>query len=534
MARLLQDKSHKMIQGTNKKTKKRLKVKASGIILSLLLFSGYSGQLRKITAGEPESVAYSYEMQGHDPEEDVKLGSALKIVLKDGTRVTKLKYKDLENVSELIIKLYHNTDYTFLNYMTGLEKLHLVAQSDEIDSKNVDLSRLTNIKYVCVSDGRSYDRATELNDKKFGMIRTIPHIETLEFGKTSSKCFDYSGGFATSLTNVENLKIYLNDYSNLNDVNFKGIKSLTVGGEPYNLAMFFYGNTIDKLREKNIEVTIENEDQVRKINEKVNKYYESLDIKETDNQVDRLDKILTFILGKFQYDQKIKDYARSGKNFDNDASKFYAKGSLDAALTKPTQICGNYAALTYTLGKMAGLDTCFVTSVDHAWNTFKFGDYDYYVDSTWLDEETENVKVPLSDGKSRYEMKSSEEIFRKGYDDSKWQLFWYIIDPNDVPNINGGIYHHTMDYKPEAVNIEEIPKGLLYDLKKGKVDYPVKSATDENLEEMAEDLNKSVVLEHNNKMYVIPAEILASILLTLGIGINYKKEKTKSKQKVKK
>lgn len=111
---------------------------------------------------------------------------------------------------------------------------------------------------------------------------------------------------------------------------------------------------------------------------------------EQEQQVNsRVDSLLSSmgLAGKSDY-QKIKiiyDYVTSHVTYDYATLYDDTTGKYTAynALFSGTAVCQGYANLIYRLLREEGIDTRIVTSVDHAWNIVKLGEYYYNIDSTW-------------------------------------------------------------------------------------------------------------------------------------------------------
>ena len=307
----------------------------------------------------------------------------------DDTRFRSGKYSldDLNHAREAKIKLFDDSDYSFLNDMPNLEKLTIMDYRtlpiDYIDgsifNKNME------IKIISCSNVSVFTK------EKYAFLKDIPCIDTLmlqngmQYNTNKFGALNIESRFLESLSNVCNLKLYVNSelFYNYKDLTF--LDSLSLEGKPYNVAMFFNKDDIDSLTKAGVEVTTPDMNTFIKANNEIDEIVKNLNILSTDSEKEKVNKILSYILENYSYDKTVSKYIKEDKRYLINHYKFYEKGMLQGSLDCDTQICGNYAAMFAALAHSLDLNVDYVYNDTHAWDLVRVGDSYYYIDPTILE-----------------------------------------------------------------------------------------------------------------------------------------------------
>ena len=563
---LMFDETHKKIDTRELKNKNRKKISASvgSLVLSLTLLSG-CGKTDKVnnevsnnpidnsqsisdTVEEkiPSEVEYEsiVNVEEHKPNEKFVIPeNIMYILMNDGNYYyeDKISYKDLGNVSEIALYLDGDTDCFYLNYMSNLKTLNITEKTSNSKMIGVSGSRLP--EGVNISFDYLGDYGSELFDySKFPFLKDMKNMSSLTVGNITT--YDLGSQYINDL-DVDNLCLKINNCSNISNLDFKNIKTLTIIGEPYDITMFVSRQDIEKLEGSSIEVKIiDNDDndiknKVIEISDRLDSIYNSLSINDNNQQMDKLDKILSYLLCSYEYDPTVmnmSDY--EAKRHPDFTYAFYEEGELYGAMEKDTQICGNYAAMTKALCNRAGLDCYFLASEDHAWNAIEIGDYYYFVDSTWLDLVNVRLEIhELTSGnqeKITYQNQKAEDVFPDGSIEDKAKFTWYLEDPTEHPDREG---HHILSVEPYGLELVDVPDdvrnkelGIMVEESTPKETVPVTTEAKVEHTESISD-KKYIVTLSSGKKYIVPGAVLLGIFSALGMGVLVHKKKELERKK---
>ena len=231
------------------------------------------------------------------------------------------------------------------------------------------------------------------------------------------------------------------------------LSSLEITDGPYTAATYITNGDISVLQKNGVSISGTTDDFLEKlenVNFKIDEIVQSLDIKETDSEQEKLNKILIYVLENCIYDPDVKN------NTSDDILSFYEGGKLYGALEKDTQICGNYSALVCALCKRVNLKANYIVDNNHAWNLVKINSQEYFVDSTWLDDEyfVTQTKMQDPEGNSNdyiYKKVSALDLLKsKDYDSLK--MAWYMVDPYNFSYIDQDGTHIT-DNIPSYIKV---------------------------------------------------------------------------------
>ena len=565
---------HKKIDTKDLKINNRKKVNVSlgSIVLSLTLLSGCgkidkninNDEKAKIDVNTTPSVSdtivdddiveekneaiesdNSYSLDNnseYDLSDTINLPDSTLIVFDDGSDFigNKIESKDLSRVETVGVVLKKGCNYDFINNLTGLKNLNIYEHDPGNYFDNIDGSKLPeDLSIDILSYG--YNGTYTFSYEKFPFIKDVKNIKSLTVGRDSCG-YDFSSSYLSSLDNVEEITINIDEFSAITDFNLNttNLKKLTIKGKPYDIAMFITGNDLKNLNSLGIQLEIENADKVNKLINELDEVYNSIGIDENDSTIDKMDKILIYILNRFTYDPKVNEAAEIGEKADT--TKFYNEGELYGSLNNDTQICGNYAAMMYTLCRRAGINNYFLASVNHAWNAVEIGDYYYYVDPTWLDGSTFIEYVPdynhvIDDyvPTKIVERTAAELIESREYLEC---LKWYLVDPANFISIDKE-NSHILAICPVALTLEDIPDDILnrelgISDDSSEADYtyddPIISYDEENKDSI-EPYNcpnlsdRKYKVKFKDKTYTVSAASLFGLLSAVGIGSLKRKRK---------
>ena len=541
--------------------KKRLPIQIGAVVLSLALLSGCgktstdsfeneSSFNNETTVSDSVDVTAdnslpdgftiegekdSFTIVEHQPNEEITISSYLYGVEFDDGRVVSGRtytYDDLAHISSCYIIVQDDGDYDYLNYMTGLKNLSITDLSSGDRFKNIDGSRFPS--------GISIDITTPyhigiFDEEHFGFLKDISSIDTLTLGSENTS-LNMDSSYIQSLRNVHNLKLGLDLNSNFQYSDLTYLDSLEFLSKPYDTAMYFSNEMIEELEGAGVKVQADNMARLREINQKIREIALGLNILEDADDQTKLNGVLTYVLNALTYDPEVKAIiAETGSGDDNKSKEFYRDGHLTAAFEDPTQICGNYAALTYVLCREVGLDVYNLTSYNHGWNAVKVGDYYYYVDSTWLDGVTINHSIAhREDTENGYSIvyefisQPAEEIFTEGNQEIINQLPWYMEDPTDFGDVENDKESHDPISVPVGLELVPIPREESSVELENMIEDT--SLDDSNIEEDIEDISdKKVKITIDGKVFIIGGAALVGILSALGVGVLIHKKKEKKR-----
>ncbi len=521
--------------------RKRLGVRVGAGLLSLILLTGCGKDVTDHDKYDSGYVESGYEQMideedeivvpEHAPSETISIPSYFYVYQFDDDRVVKgdtYTYDDLAHVEECSVVIQEDGNYDYLNYMPNLKEISITDVTGEQKLASIDGKRFpAGIKIKILSP-----MGTGVFDQEsYGFLRRIPSIDTLQVGNDSSE-MNIDSTFLQSLKNVKNLKLGLGYDSNFHYQDLTYLDSLELLGRPYDIALYFSLDSLEELEKAGVHIQTENLELIQKTRQEIRNLYQSLSVPEDATDQEKLNAILTCVLSKLTYDPEVKDQLYGSGKVDSSLNEsFYENGYLTAALEDPTQICGNYAALTYALCQEAGLSVFNMSSNNHAWNAVQVGDYYYYVDSTWLDGVTVNQPVTHSeqtaDGLTiTYDFipQSAEEVFQEGNQEKISQLPWYMEDPTNFSQVENDKESHHASSIPSGLTLTAIPEDEKVQNEGGT------SVDTENTEESIPDItNQKFKLEIDGKVFIIGGAALAGILSALGIGLLVHKKKEKKR-----
>lgn len=492
-----------------RKTKETVNVFMSGVAIVAVLLSGcgkkteedyndssYENRPRVVSL----AVDKSFNAPDYSLEEEVYIPSMFNVVYDDDRVVDGdyYTYGDLEHIQRATIIVKDETDYDFLNYMPNLTELSIIDLSTEYKFSNIDPSRLSkNLVINNMSINQGY-----FDEERYPFLKGISSIDSL----TISPGVIVNPYFLQELKLVKNLSLSIDYYTNFKYIDLTHLESLNLKGLPYDIALYISNEDIEELEKAGVDLTISDIDKVKSINSRIHSIYQSLNISPNTSDEEKLQSILIYVLENLEYDEQVRESINNGTDSEDQLQKFYSEGEMTAAFENDTQICGNYAALTYALCREAGLDVYNLRSVNHAWNAVKVGEYYYFVDSSWLDDCPLYVAEQTQDENTisiEYRAVPAEEVLKSGDKENISSLKWYMEDPTNYPETE----------RSESHVVEDIPWGL--ELKP----IPLVESTEESIKDIESVGDKKFVIDIKGNKYVIGGAALVGILSGMGIGI---------------
>lgn len=406
------------------------------------------------------------------------------------------------------IDVDENDDLSWLNYCNNLLTLTITFENCNSLNPLKKINELRSLEHLILINNNN-DSLDFTNTDAINFIKESNSIRIL-----SLSGFNIEPGILENLKNLERLSIGNGKDMNIDYSELTFLSSLEITDGPYTAATYITNGDISVLQKNGVSISGTTDDFLEKlesVNFKIDEIVQSLDIKETDSEQEKLNKILIYVLENCIYDPDVKN------NTSDDILSFYEGGKLYGALEKDTQICGNYSALVCALCKRVNLKANYIVDNNHAWNLVKINNQEYFVDSTWLDDEyfVTQTKMQDPEGNSNdyiYKKVSALDLLKsKDYDSLK--MSWYMIDPYNFSYIDQNGTHIT----------NNIPSYI-------KVTPALKENDNQN--------DNTVVIEIKNKnqhkVFQISIVILIGILAGIQTGIIVKnniidKEKNKVK-----
>ena len=370
----------------------------------------------------------------------------------DGNKYT---LDDMNHITELTVCFMDGNDYSFINNLPNLNKLTILDTNfDPSLIKSVDFSRFNNLDIIIYTD----DDFVDFNEKRYGFLKDIKSINNLLLGNPTST-ISVDSKFLESLKNVHNLSMGINEVTNYDYTDLTHLNSLNLFGFAYDIAMYFTYDELENLKSVGVQVTVSEPEKLDNVLRSLKDTVEGMNIPKSASDVEKLNRILEYVVGNCEYDSEVALYSSTYGNSSVWTSNFYSSGAMTGVFENSTQICGNYAAYLNALLHNVGIESYYVSSDIHAWNIVKIGDYYYYVDSTILDHNNSILtSVDMNiDGDNIYyspiyEEMSPENVFstlNQGYIN---QLKGYLFDPTTGSSLTYDIKH-----VPAGVSLIDIP-----------------------------------------------------------------------------
>lgn len=500
----------------NKKKIRYLTQKA--ILTGTLSITLLSGKTLNINAKKIKlNYDNFYEVSKESGKEEVNIPEKFrKIIAKEMGKsdYDNITISDLNNFNPVYyfnLDINENDDLSWLNYCNNLNALILTFENCNSLNPLEKISELRSLEHLILIN-KNYENLDFINDDSINFIKNSNTIRIL-----SLSGFNIEPGILENLKNLEKLSIGNGKDMNIDYSKLTFLNSLEITDGPYTAATYITNSDINILKRNRVHISGTTDNFLQKLEEinfKIDDIVKILDIKENDSEQEKLNKILIYVLENCIYDSNIK----SNYYTSDDISEFYKDGKLYGALEKNTQICGNYSALVCALCKRVNLKANYIVDNNHAWNLVNINNQEYFVDSTWLDDEyfITQTKIQDPEGNSNdylYKKISALDLLKnKDYDALK--MTWYMVDPYNFSYIDKDGTHVT-DNIPSYIKITPL------------------------LKENNNQNNDIVIIEikdkKQNKVFEINLSILIGILTGIPAGLIIKnsiinKEKNKIKE----
>lgn len=479
-----------------------------------------------------------YDVPSHELDEVISINPSLHFFgtcdngEKIDSRKTEFTYEELSHIVELNLYIYDgeydSDDFDFLNYLPNLKKLSILDFAEGNHFEHVDGSRFAS--GISIEIDIPPSKQNIFSEDSYYFLKDIPSIETLRIGsKDVPIVFDST--FLQELHNVQNLALGLDGYSNFIYQDLSYLSSLELDALPYDIAMYFTNDDLEELERVGVKLSGFSISEVQEANNRIDEIVKSIDISENATDQEKLNAILLYVLENYQYDERIGNLVHTrDKSLDDESKAFYTEGEMTAGFENDTQICGNYAAITYTLGRRLGLDIHMMTSSNHAWDVIKIGDYYYYTDPTWLDGEEVIVghQKANSGGTSiTYSITTAEDYLREDNQEELDSMGWYLEDPTEISD-KDELESHVPLYIPIGVELTDIPD----DIQATHFDFSTQPQQQEEVEAETETKQGGIQFNVNGKIIKIGLVAGVGILSALGIGhlVNRKLEEKRRRE----
>lgn len=499
--------------------RKEFQRKIAGILTTIMIFSGSLIGMTEAKAQEvPITTTQSISSHSEDPNQIIEIPEIYKydVAYACGKEEDDpITIGDLSSIQTdfLVLGIYDDSSLEWLNYCKGIQDLVLAIHTDNAEMfKDIDKLNMPNLSITT-------DKSLSLTEENFSFLKRSKTLKQL-----SLYDFDIEPGLLESLTQLDELLLESNNNYEIDFSKLTFLDKLTFAlAKPYDIAIDFTSEEYQTLIKNGVDVVFDEPEKLEqfiKINEKLDKIVDSLDIDKKSSDQEKLDAILIYVLDNLTYDEDVSNALKNNTAHEELTKSFYTDGYLYGALEKDSAICGNYTALVQALSERVGLSSYFLTSSNHAWNLITVEGEDYYVDSTWLDESatyTEKTTVGKDDqGRTHvtisHEPKTAQDSIKEGTTE---ELEWYMEDPTDYPISDDQKESH------EVINLPSFIKLM-----------PVSNSSDANktATEGSENITEedSFEISIGNRKWIVGGGVAIGILAGIGgavaIGLKKKKE----------
>lgn len=424
------------------------------ILTGTLSLTLLSGKTINTNAHEIKSnYSNFYEVDEENDKKIVNIPEKFKKIItdeigkSDNDNVTISDLNNFNPVYYFNIDVDENDDLSWLNYCNNLLTLTITFENCNSINPLKKINELRSLEHLILINNND-DSLDFTNTDAINFIKESNSIRIL-----SLSGFNIEPGILENLKDLERLSIGNGKDMNIDYSELTFLSSLEITDGPYTAATYITNGDISVLQKNGVSISGTTDDFLEKlenVNFKIDEIVQSLDIKETDSEQEKLNKILIYVLENCIYDPDVKN------NTSYDILSFYEGGKLYGALEKDTQICGNYSALVCALCKRVNLKANYIVDNNHAWNLVKINSQEYFVDSTWLDDEyfVTQTKMQDPEGNSNdyiYKKVSALDLLKnRDYDSLK--MAWYMVDPYNFSYIDQDGTHIT-DNIPSYIKV---------------------------------------------------------------------------------
>lgn len=532
------NKSHKKIDLKNLKRSSR-NILIGGIV-GLSIFSGVNqtpvyASSASINSDESSNVDI--------PDEYI---SAIQTCLPYGMSIDNITKSDLEKLDFLYLMLDEDSpSLDFLKYCKNLKSLSINLRCD--GNKCSALSTINSLENLSEVGIYSLDKNYTLYSNDLEFIDTSSNLEKLSI----SNC-DLAPGVEENINKVKVFDYSMDNYARSVDIDFSKLTNLEKldlsDNKPYTVAIYLNSSEYNELINNGVNIVFSSDEDKNKYLDacsRLDDIVNNLDVNESSSDREKLDAILIYTLENLEYDNGVSQaLMNNDSNVSSIASSFYEDGELYGALYKDSAICGNYGALVEALSDRlsAPEKSTIVTSSNHLWNLMDIDGESYYVDATWLDQQSTIEFVPVNGGLGGLEgiPTSAADEIRKGKADT---LDWYMENPN--PEYIATIDNSKESHIPDRALPEYMPENTQeYSLEEDSGIKDSVEATEKITEQESEEVSKEVSkdtkkvdstkkikLKINGKVVGATVGGLIGIMSALGGAIHVVKKRQEKKRR---
>lgn len=534
------NKNHKKID--LRKLKRSARSVLIGGIVGLSIFSGVN---QTPVYASSTSVSSDVSTDVDIPDEYL---SALQTCLPNGMSIDKITKSDLEKLDFLYLMLDENSpSLDFLKYCKNMKSLSINLRCDgNMCNALSTINSLENLSEVGIY---SLDKNYTLNSSDLDFVNSSSNLEKISI----SNC-DLAPGVEENINKAKIFDYRMDDYSRSVDIDFSKLTNLNQlnlsGNEPYSIAVYLNSNEYNTLIKNGVDIVFDSDEDKNKYLDasgKLDSIVSNLDVNEDSSDKEKLDAILVYTLENLEYD---KGVSQALMNNDPDvasiANGFYEDGELYGALYRDSAICGNYGALVEALSDRLSSPekSTMINSSNHLWNLMDIDGESYYVDATWLDQQStiEFVQSEENPGVMEGVSVSAADEIKSGKTD---MLEWYMENPNPeyIATIDNEKESHIPErglpeYMPENTQEYSQVKESEQESSTSNVEDIVDKDVENNREDAASNTNKKVDsskkvnIKINGKVIGTTIGGLIGVMSALGGAIHIgKKNKARKRRK---
>ena len=433
------NRSHKKIDLKNLKRSSR-NILIGGIV-GLSIFSGVNQ-----TPVYASSTSISNDASSTNIDIPDEYISAIQTCLPNGMSIDNITKSDLERLDFLYLMLDEDSpSLDFLKYCKNLKSLSINLKCD--GNKCGALSTINSLENLSEVGIYSLDKNYTICPSDLEFINTSSTLEKLSI----SNC-DLTPGVEENINKVKVFDYGLDDYSRSVDIDFSKLTNLDEldlsDNKPYTVAIYLNSSEYNELVNNGVNIVFSSEEDKNKYLDacsRLDAIVNSLDVNESSSDKEKLDAILIYTLENLEYDKGVSQaLMNNDPNVASIANGFYEDGELYGALYRDSAICGNYGALVEALSDRLSFPekSTTISSSNHLWNLMDIDGESYYVDATWLDQQStmEFVRSEENPGVMEGVSVSAADEIKSGKTDT---LDWYMENPNSE-------YIATLDNEKES------------------------------------------------------------------------------------
>lgn len=276
----------------------------------------------------------------------------------------------------LFIYLY---DYTFLNDTTFNSYKKYLKKVEYKIINNTNYLKENNVKDLYSNKFKIFDEDVVNNKEELiNLYYTVINkgYENYTYYCNYDDCFDDINSLSDDKERIAYINQLVNIYNNYNTIE----------------TIYSSDNRVDLTIQKKYS-----EDDIKKINDKIDEIINEYNINEYPNITDKIKIFHDYLANTNTYDHDMAN---------NNESK-YKSDSAIGTLFEGKSICSGYTDTMAIFLDKLGLDNVKVSTIEHVWNAVKIDNNWYHLDLTWDDPvTTNNENIIIYD----YFLKTSSEL----------------------------------------------------------------------------------------------------------------------------